>query len=231
MTNKTILSASQLQKDYSQGNACAVLQVIKNIDLEISEGEKLAIIGVSGSGKSTLLNLLGGLDDPTQGTVTLSGKQWTQLSPTDRAAWRNQHIGFVYQFHHLLNEFSALENVSLPNLISGKTPAEAQQEAIQLLTKVGLSDRLHHRPAELSGGERQRVAIARALACKPSLVLMDEPTGNLDPKTAEAVLDLLIELNKDLGISLVVVTHDPLIAQRMDRTVRLEEGMLEPQLD
>jgi lipoprotein-releasing system ATP-binding protein len=231
MTNKTILNASQLQKDYSQGNAGAVLQVIKNIDLEISEGEKLAIIGVSGSGKSTLLNLLGGLDDPTQGTVTLCGKRWSELNPTDRAAWRNQHIGFVYQFHHLLNEFSALENVSLPNLISGKTPAEAQQEAIQLLTKVGLSDRLHHRPAELSGGERQRVAIARALACKPSLVLMDEPTGNLDPKTAEAVLDLLIALNKDLGISLVVVTHDPLIAQRMDRTVRLEEGVLESQLD
>jgi lipoprotein-releasing system ATP-binding protein len=231
MTNKTILNASQLQKDYSQGNAGAVLQVIKNIDLEISEGEKLAIIGVSGSGKSTLLNLLGGLDDPTQGTVTLCGKRWSELNPTDRAAWRNQHIGFVYQFHHLLNEFSALENVNLPNLISGKTPAEAQQEAIQLLTKVGLSDRLHHRPAELSGGERQRVAIARALACKPSLVLMDEPTGNLDPKTAEAVLDLLIALNKDLGISLVVVTHDPLIAQRMDRTVRLEEGVLESQLD
>lgn len=231
MTNKTILNASQLQKDYSQGNAGAVLQVIKNIDLEISEGEKLAIIGVSGSGKSTLLNLLGGLDDPTQGTVTLCGKRWSELNPTDRAAWRNQHIGFVYQFHHLLNEFSALENVSLPNLISGKTPAEAQQEAIQLLTKVGLSDRLHHRPAELSGGERQRVAIARALACKPSLVLMDEPTGNLDPKTAEAVLDLLIALNKDLGISLVIVTHDPLIAQRMDRTVRLEEGVLESQLD
>jgi len=231
MTNKTILNASKLQKDYSQGNAGAVLQVIKNIDLEISEGEKLAIIGVSGSGKSTLLNLLGGLDDPTQGTVTLCGKRWSELNPTDRAAWRNQHIGFVYQFHHLLNEFSALENVSLPNLISGKTPAEAQQEAVQLLTKVGLSDRLHHRPAELSGGERQRVAIARALACKPSLVLMDEPTGNLDPKTAEAVLDLLIGLNKDLGISLVVVTHDPLIAQRMDRTVRLEEGVLESQLD
>jgi lipoprotein-releasing system ATP-binding protein len=231
MTNKTILNASQLQKDYSQGNAGAVLEVIKNIDLEISEGEKLAIIGVSGSGKSTLLNLLGGLDDPTQGTVTLSGKQWSELSPTDRAAWRNQHIGFVYQFHHLLNEFSALENVSLPNLISGKTPAEAQQKAVQLLTKVGLSDRLHHRPAELSGGERQRVAIARALACKPSLVLMDEPTGNLDSKTAEAVLDLLIGLNKDLGISLVVVTHDPLIAQRMDRTVRLEEGVLESQFD
>jgi lipoprotein-releasing system ATP-binding protein len=231
MTNKTILHAAELQKNYSQGNGGSVLEVIKNIDLEISEGEKLAIIGVSGSGKSTLLNLLGGLDDPTQGAVTLSGKQWSQLSPTDRAAWRNQHIGFVYQFHHLLNEFSALENVSLPNLISGKTPVVAQQEATMLLTKVGLSDRLHHRPAELSGGERQRVAIARALACKPSLVLMDEPTGNLDPKTAEAVLDLLIELNKDLGISLVVVTHDPLIAQRMDRTVRLEEGVLESQFD
>jgi len=231
MTNKTILHAAELQKNYSQGNAGTVLEVIKNIDLEIIEGEKLAIIGVSGSGKSTLLNLLGGLDDPTQGAVTLNGKQWSQLSPTDRAAWRNQHIGFVYQFHHLLNEFSALENVSLPNLISGKALAVAQQEATMLLTKVGLSDRLHHRPAELSGGERQRVAIARALACKPSLVLMDEPTGNLDPKTAEAVLDLLIELNKDLGISLVVVTHDPLIAQRMDRTVRLEEGILESQFD
>ena len=231
MTNKTILHAAELQKNYSQGNAGTVLEVIKNIDLEIIEGEKLAIIGVSGSGKSTLLNLLGGLDDPTQGAVTLNGKQWSQLSPTDRAAWRNQHIGFVYQFHHLLNEFSALENVSLPNLISGKALAEAQQEATMLLTKVGLSDRLHHRPAELSGGERQRVAIARALACKPSLVLMDEPTGNLDPKTAEAVLDLLIELNKDLGISLVVVTHDPLIAQRMDRTVRLEGGVLESQFD
>ncbi len=231
MTNKTILHAAELQKNYSQGNGGTVLEVINNIDLEISEGEKLAIIGVSGSGKSTLLNLLGGLDDPTQGTVTLNGKQWSQLSPTDRAAWRNQHIGFVYQFHHLLNEFSALENVSLPNLISGKTPAVAQQEATILLSKVGLSDRLHHRPAELSGGERQRVAIARALACKPSLVLMDEPTGNLDPKTAEAVLDLLTELNKDLGISLVVVTHDPLIAQRMDRTVRLKEGVLESQFD
>jgi lipoprotein-releasing system ATP-binding protein len=231
MTNKTILQALELQKNYSQGNTGNVLEVIKNIDLEISEGEKLAIIGVSGSGKSTLLNLLGGLDDPTRGAVTLNGKQWCQLSPTDRAAWRNQHIGFVYQFHHLLNEFSALENVSLPNLISGKTPVMAQQEATKLLTKVGLSERLHHRPAELSGGERQRVAIARALACKPSLVLMDEPTGNLDPKTAEAVLDLLIELNKDLGISLVVVTHDPLIAQRMDRTVRLEKGVLESQLD
>lgn len=231
MTNKTILKASSLQKNYSQGDAASVLQVIKNIDLEIVEGEKLAIIGVSGSGKSTLLNLLGGLDDPTQGEIRVNGKQWHQLSASNRAQWRNQHIGFVYQFHHLLNEFSALENVSLPNLIGGKTSAVAKKEAAELLTKVGLSGRLHHRPAELSGGERQRVAIARALACKPSLVLMDEPTGNLDPKTAEAVLDLLLELNKDLGISFVVVTHDPLIAKRMDRIVRLEEGVLEPQGD
>lgn len=231
MTNKTILKASGLQKNYSQGDAVSVLQVIKNIDLEIVEGEKLAIIGVSGSGKSTLLNLLGGLDDPTQGEIRVNGKQWHQLSASNRAQWRNQHIGFVYQFHHLLNEFSALENVSLPNLIGGKTSAVAKKEAAELLTKVGLSGRLHHRPAELSGGERQRVAIARALACKPSLVLMDEPTGNLDPKTAEAVLDLLLELNKDLGISFVVVTHDPLIAKRMDRIVRLEEGVLEPQGD
>jgi lipoprotein-releasing system ATP-binding protein len=231
MTNKTILKASGLQKNYSQGDAASVLQVIKNIDLEIVEGEKLAIIGVSGSGKSTLLNLLGGLDDPTQGEIRVNGKQWHQLSASNRAQWRNQHIGFVYQFHHLLNEFSALENVSLPNLIGGKTSAVAKKEAAELLTKVGLSGRLHHRPAELSGGERQRVAIARALACKPSLVLMDEPTGNLDPKTAEAVLDLLLELNKDLGISFVVVTHDPLIAKRMDRIVRLEEGVLEPQGD
>lgn len=231
MTNKTILKASCLQKNYSQGDAASVLQVIKNIDLEIVEGDKLAIIGVSGSGKSTLLNILGGLDDPTQGAVTLNGKQWGQLSPTDRAGWRNKHIGFVYQFHHLLNEFSALENVSLPNLIRGKASEVAKQEATMLLAKVGLSERLHHRPAELSGGERQRVAIARALACKPSLVLMDEPTGNLDPKTAEDILDLLIELNEDSGISLVIVTHDPLIAQRMDRILRLEEGVLEPQLD
>lgn len=231
MTNKIILQASSLQKDYPQGNTDAVLQVIKNIDLELIEGEKLAIIGVSGSGKSTLLNLLGGLDDPTQGEVTVNGKQWEHFSPTDRAIWRNQHIGFVYQFHHLLDEFSALENVSLPNLIAGLGSENAQKEAVKLLTKVGLSDRLHHRPAELSGGERQRVAIARALACKPSLVLMDEPTGNLDPKTADAVLDLLLELNKELGISLIIVTHDPQIAQRMDRTLCLEEGVLESQRD
>ena len=220
-----MLKASNITRNYNG------LHVLKGVDIFVNKGEIVSIVGSSGAGKSTLLHILGSLDKANSGEIWINNERIDTLKEKELAKFRNQHIGFVYQFHHLLNEFSALENVSLPNLISGKTPAEAQQEAIQLLTKVGLSDRLHHRPAELSGGERQRVAIARALACKPSLVLMDEPTGNLDPKTAEAVLDLLIGLNKDLGISLVVVTHDPLIAQRMDRTVRLEEGVLESQLD
>jgi len=231
MTSKAILTAANLQRDYNQGDCGGLLRVIKAIDLEIMHGEKLAIVGVSGSGKSTLLNLLGGLDDPTAGSVTLKGKNWMDLDPSQRAAWRNQHIGFVYQFHHLLNEFSALENVSLPSLIGGESVHSSEQYAKQLLTRVGLGQRLHHRPAELSGGERQRVAIARALAAKPSLVLMDEPTGNLDPKTASAVLNLLIALNRELNISFVVVTHDPAIAQQLDRTVRLVDGVLEPHLD
>jgi lipoprotein-releasing system ATP-binding protein len=230
MTSKTILTVTNLQRDYQQGDSSEVLRVIKGIDFEIKQGEKLAIIGVSGSGKSTLLNLMGGLDDPTQGSVMLKGKQWSNLDPTQRAAWRNKHIGFVYQFHHLLDEFSALENVFLPGLIAGDTK-ESEAYAKELLAKVGLTERLHHLPSELSGGERQRVAIARALARKPSLVLMDEPTGNLDPKTAESVLNLLMELNKDLGISFVVVTHDPQIAMQLDRTISLVDGVLGPNLD
>jgi lipoprotein-releasing system ATP-binding protein len=207
-----------------------VLSVIKGIDLQIVQGEKLAIIGVSGSGKSTLLNLMGGLDNPTSGSVTLKGKQWSDLDSTQRAAWRNQHIGFVYQFHHLLEEFSALENVSLPVLIAGDSSV-GKEYAKELLSRVGLSERLHHRPSELSGGERQRVAIARALACKPSLVLMDEPTGNLDPSTAESVLGLLKELNTELNISFVIVTHDPHLAQQLDRTISLVDGVLGSSLD
>jgi lipoprotein-releasing system ATP-binding protein len=230
MTSKTILTVTNLQRDYQQGDSSEVLRVIKGIDFEIKQGEKLAIIGVSGSGKSTLLNLMGGLDDPTQGSVMLKGKQWSNIDPTQRAAWRNKHIGFVYQFHHLLDEFSALENVCLPGLIAGDTK-ESEAYAKELLAKVGLTERLHHLPSELSGGERQRVAIARALARKPSLVLMDEPTGNLDPKTAESVLNLLMELNKDLGISFVVVTHDPQIAMQLDRTISLVDGVLGPNLD
>jgi len=230
MTSKAILQATNLQRDYQQGVSGDTLSVIKGIDLEIMSGEKLAIVGVSGSGKSTLLNLMGGLDDPSGGSVTLKGKQWCDLDPTQRAAWRNQHIGFVYQFHHLLDEFSALENVSLPSLIGGDAFG-GEEYAKQLLVRVGLSERLHHRPSELSGGERQRVAIARALARKPSLVLMDEPTGNLDPKTAESVLRLLKELNSELNISFVIVTHDPHIAQQLDRTICLVDGVLGSNLD
>jgi len=230
MTNKAILKATNLHRDYQQGDSDAVLRVIKGIDLEIAQGEKLAIIGVSGSGKSTLLNLMGGLDNPSQGSVVLKGKDWAALDPSQRAAWRNQHIGFVYQFHHLLDEFTALENVSLPNLIAGDSK-DTESYAKELLAKVGLAERLHHRPSELSGGERQRVAIARALARKPSLVLMDEPTGNLDPKTAESVLKLLLALNEELKISFVVVTHDPQIAQQLDRTISLVGGVLGPSLD
>lgn len=230
MTNKAILKATNLHRDYQQGDSDAVLRVIKGIDLEIAQGEKLAIIGVSGSGKSTLLNLMGGLDNPSQGSVVLKGKDWAALDPSQRAAWRNQHIGFVYQFHHLLDEFTALENVSLPSLIAADSK-DTECYAKELLAKVGLAERLHHRPSELSGGERQRVAIARALARKPSLVLMDEPTGNLDPKTAESVLKLLLELNEELKISFVVVTHDPHIAQQLDRTISLVDGVLGPSLD
>lgn len=230
MTNKAILKATNLHRDYQQGDSDAVLRVIKGIDLEIAQGEKLAIIGVSGSGKSTLLNLMGGLDNPSQGSVVLKEKDWAALDPSQRAAWRNQHIGFVYQFHHLLDEFTALENVSLPNLIAGDSK-DTERYAKELLARVGLAERLHHRPSELSGGERQRVAIARALARKPSLVLMDEPTGNLDPKTAESVLKLLLALNEELKISFVVVTHDPHIAQQLDRTISLVDGVLGPSLD
>ena len=230
MTSEVILEAINLKRDYKQGESTNVLRVIKGIDLQIMQGEKLAIIGVSGSGKSTLLNLMGGLDDPTSGSVALKGKQWSDLDSTQRAAWRNQHIGFVYQFHHLLEEFSALENVSLPVLIAGDS-SNGKEYAKELLSRVGLSERLHHRPSELSGGERQRVAIARALACKPSLVLMDEPTGNLDPSTAESVLGLLKELNNELNISFVIVTHDPHLAQQLDRTISLVDGVLGSSLD
>lgn len=230
MTSEVILEAINLKRDYKQGESTDVLSVIKGIDLQIMQGEKLAIVGVSGSGKSTLLNLMGGLDDPTSGSVALKGKQWSDLDSTQRAAWRNQHIGFVYQFHHLLEEFSALENVSLPVLIAGDS-SDGKEYAKELLSRVGLSERLHHRPSELSGGERQRVAIARALACKPSLVLMDEPTGNLDPSTAESVLGLLKELNTELNISFVIVTHDPHLAQQLDRTISLVDGVLGSSLD
>lgn len=224
MTINPVLLASGLSRIYQQADT--QLSVLDGISLQINPGEKLAIVGVSGSGKTTLLNLLGGLDDPNSGSVEVCGRDWSSQDTSARAAWRNQHVGFVYQFHHLLAEFSALENVALPCLIGGASVASAEDRAGALLTRVGLGERLHHQPAELSGGERQRVAIARALVTEPSLVLMDEPTGNLDPYTAASILDLLDELNTSLGICFVVVTHDPTIAARMDRTVKLENGTL-----
>jgi|TARA_B110000879_G_scaffold151074_1_gene195674 lipoprotein-releasing system ATP-binding protein len=219
-----VLEAENVGRDYFQGET--QLSVLRDLNISVKTGEKLAVVGVSGSGKTTLLNLLGGLDDPTAGTVNVCGQNWKTIDASARAQWRNKHVGFVYQFHHLLGEFSALENVALPCLIGGASVAESQRRATELLAKVGLAERVHHKPAELSGGERQRVAIARALVTSPSVVLMDEPTGNLDPQTAKVVLDLLLELNQALHISFVVVTHDPAIAARMDRTVKLIDGRL-----
>ena len=227
MTSEIILSARGLERNYRQAGADTDLAVIRDVNMDIRRGEKLAIVGASGSGKTTLLNLLGGIDDACAGSVIIAGKAWKDLSVGERAAWRNRHVGFVYQFHHLLGEFSALENVAMPCLIGGSSVAAATQQATELLARVGLGERLQHRPAELSGGERQRVAIARALATNPSLVLMDEPTGNLDPQTANAVIDLLLSLNQDLAISFVIVTHDQSIAQRLYSTVSLLHGRLE----
>ena len=227
MTSEIILSARGLERNYRQAGSDKDLAVIRDVNIDIRRGEKLAVVGVSGSGKTTLLNLLGGIDDACAGSIIIAGKEWQDLSVSERAAWRNRHVGFVYQFHHLLGEFSALENVAMPCLIGGSLVPEATQQATDLLARVGLGDRLHHRPAQLSGGERQRVAIARALATNPSLVLMDEPTGNLDPQTANGVVDLLLTLNEELGISFVIVTHDQSIAQRLDRRVRLLNGRLE----
>lgn len=224
MTNRPIMHATDLSRHYRQGDV--TLSVLSGVNLSIEAGEKVAIVGVSGSGKTTLLNLLGGLDDADRGEVFLAEKSWHDLGASERAAWRNQHVGFVYQFHHLLGEFSALENVAMPLLIGSCSPTEAHHRATQLLERVGLGDRLHHQPAELSGGERQRVAVARALVTEPSVVLMDEPTGNLDPHTASAILNLLIELNESLNISFILVTHDPLIAAQMDRTLTLTDGLL-----
>ena len=224
MTNNPILTADSVVREYSQGGTS--IPVLSGVNLSVGHGEKVAIVGASGSGKTTLLNLLGGLDDPDKGRIAVNDKSWTNLGASERAIWRNQHIGFVYQFHHLLNEFSALENVALPLLIGDCSVNKSRQQATSLLERVGLGHRLNHTPAELSGGERQRVAVARALVNEPSVVLMDEPTGNLDPITAKTMLELLIDLNQSLGIAFVLVTHDDNIARQMDRTVILEMGQL-----
>lgn len=218
-----VLVCEQLSRVYE--DAGRVLRVLDGVELELRRGEKVAVIGASGSGKSTLLNLLGGLDRPTSGRVLLNGRDLSRLRERELCELRNRHLGFVYQFHHLLPEFDACENVAMPLLIRGESRANAQQIAAQTLARVGLSDRLKHRPGQLSGGERQRVAIARALVGRPDCVLLDEPTGNLDPQSAEYVLALIDELGRE-SASFIVVTHDPAIAARMHRTLELREGRL-----
>ncbi|TRX57110.1 lipoprotein-releasing ABC transporter ATP-binding protein LolD [Thalassomonas sp. M1454] len=221
---KSVLVCQQLVKEYQQGPQ--LTSVLTGLDLEVKSGELLAIVGSSGCGKSTFLHLAGALDTPSSGQVAIDGIDIYALSDNERAKFRNKHLGFIYQFHHLMMEFSAEENVAMPLLIRGDKPSDAAKAAKAMLIKVGLEHRMHHRPSELSGGERQRVAIARALVSKPSLVLADEPTGNLDFDTAEQIFQLLKELNQSEGTSFVVVTHDLTLAARMDRQLKLDHGKL-----
>ncbi len=225
MNEKVVISCQQLSKSYEQGGS--KIQVLDNVNFQIAAGERVAIVGKSGSGKSTLLNLLGGLDEPSRGDVEVAGQRLANLSEDQRGLLRNKHLGFVYQFHHLLPEFSALENVAMPLLIGGLDPVRSSHKAESMLAKVGLGHRIAHKPAELSGGERQRVAIARALVTKPDCVLMDEPTGNLDSNTATEILGVIDKLNEDFNISFVIVTHDKALACGLDRVLELQGGNLQ----
>ncbi|WP_031432713.1 lipoprotein-releasing ABC transporter ATP-binding protein LolD [Methylomarinum vadi] len=224
MSNDIILQCTDLRKTYVQGDLN--VEVLKGVNLSVSSGERVAIMGASGSGKSTLLHLLGGLEKPSAGEVILDGENLNKINGGRLSQLRNQSLGFIYQFHHLLGEFTMLENVAMPLLIGRQSIKQAQQQATELLKRVGLGHRIKHKPGELSGGERQRAAVARALINKPKCVLADEPTGNLDSKTAEQIYQLMLELNEELQVSFLVVTHDPDLAGRMDHVLHMEDGVI-----
>ena len=224
--NEPVISCVDLHKSFAEGELH--VDVLRGINLQVSRGESIAIMGTSGSGKSTLLHLLGGLDIPNRGEISVAGKKTTSLTDAERGKLRNESLGFIYKFHHLLPEFTALENVAMPLLISDKCDAiAAARSASELLEKVGLGDRLQHKPGELSGGERQRAAIARAMVTRPECILADEPTGNLDEKTADQVFELMLELKQDVGTSFIMVTHNQNLAEKMDKTYQLHDGLLE----
>ena len=226
MNDTEVLVCEQVRKEFR--DADRRLEVLSGVDLHVRSGETLAIVGASGSGKTTLLQILGGLDRPSGGRVRIAGQDMASLSEAQRGTLRNRALGFVYQFHHLLPEFSALENVAMPLLVRRVPVADARKQSTELLARVGLAERLTHRPAQLSGGERQRAAVARALVTRPQVVLADEPTGNLDGANAQSVFELMLELNRELGTSLVLVTHAPEIARRLQRSLLLKDGVLHP---
>ncbi|MBH5329107.1 lipoprotein-releasing ABC transporter ATP-binding protein LolD [Eikenella sp. S3360] len=224
MNKEWVIECRNVGKTYDDGSL--KVEVLHDVDFQVASGEGIGIIGASGSGKSTLLHILGGLDKPTSGEVSIKGQGLNSLSQLAIGRLRNRHLGFVYQFHHLLPEFSALENVMMPLLVARRSKAEAQAAAAEILEKVGLGSRMTHRPGELSGGERQRAAIARALVTKPDCLLADEPTGNLDRKNTSHALDMMLELKRELGTALIVVTHDEQLAKRFDRVLTMDDGSL-----